>query len=93
MLGVDGIGVTDTLFALGGDSVLATTIVARIRESFDITSVTVRMMFAAPTVAGLADRMIGAEGDAEFLEATAEIFLSVEAMSEDELSAALEHHS
>lgn len=93
VLGVDGIGVTDTLFALGGDSVLATTIVARIRESFDITSVTVRMMFAAPTVAGLADRMIGAEGDAEFLEATAEIFLSVEAMSEDELSAALEHHS
>ncbi|MDJ0408582.1 non-ribosomal peptide synthetase [Rhodococcoides fascians] len=93
VLGVDGIGVTDTLFALGGDSVLATTIVARIRESFDITSVTVRMMFAAPTVAGLADRMIGPEGDAEFLEATAEIFLSVEAMSEDELSAALEHHS
>ena len=81
----------DTLFALGGDSVLATTIVARIRAAFDITSVTVRMLFAAPTVSGLAESMIAAEGNGELLEATAEIYVSIESMSEDQLVAALDH--
>ena len=90
-VGVDEIGVTDTLFALGGDSVLATTIVARIRAAFDITSVTVRMLFTAPTVSGLAESMIAAEGDAELLEATAEIYVSIESMSEDQLLAELDH--
>ncbi|OZC95542.1 non-ribosomal peptide synthetase [Rhodococcus sp. 06-235-1A] len=91
VLGAEEVGVTDTLFALGGDSVLATTIVARIRAAFDITSVTVRMLFAAPTVSGLAESMIAAEGDAELLEATAEIYVSIESMSEDQLLAALDH--
>ncbi|MGW5146827.1 amino acid adenylation domain-containing protein [Rhodococcus koreensis] len=57
VLGVDRVGVTDTLFALGGDSVLATTIVARLRERLNTDAVTVRMVFAAPTVAGLADKI------------------------------------
>ncbi|MDV8022893.1 amino acid adenylation domain-containing protein [Rhodococcus sp. IEGM 1330] len=90
VLGVDEIGVTDTVFALGGDSVLATTIVARTRAAFDITSVTVRMLFAAPTVSGLAESMIVAAGDTELLEATAEIYVSIESMSEDQLLAALD---
>ncbi|MDV6264545.1 non-ribosomal peptide synthetase [Rhodococcoides yunnanense] len=90
VLGVDEIGVTDTLFALGGDSVLATTIVARTRAAFDITYVTVRMLFAAPTVSGLAESMIVAAGDTELLEATAEIYVSIESMSEDQLLAALD---
>ena len=91
VLGGEEVGVTDTLFALGGDSVLATTIVARIRAAFDITSVTVRMLFSAPTVSGLAESMIAAEGDAELLEATAEIYVSIESMTEDQLLAALDH--
>ena len=91
VLGAEEVGVTDTLFALGGDSVLATTIVARIRAAFDITSVTVRMLFAAPTVSGLAESMIAAEGNGELLEATAEIYVSIESMSEDQLVAALDH--
>ncbi|WP_032405743.1 non-ribosomal peptide synthetase [Rhodococcoides fascians] len=90
VLGVDEIGVTDTLFALGGDSVLATTIVARTRAAFDITYVTVRMLFAAPTVSGLAESMIVAAGGTELLEATAEIYVSIESMSEDQLLAALD---
>ncbi|KQU57001.1 non-ribosomal peptide synthetase [Rhodococcus sp. Leaf278] len=90
VLGVDEIGVTDTLFSLGGDSVLATTIVARTRAAFDITYVTVRMLFAAPTVSGLAESMIVAAGDTELLEATAEIYVSIESMSEDQLLAALD---
>ncbi|MGF0312209.1 amino acid adenylation domain-containing protein [Rhodococcus sp. IEGM1428] len=90
VLGVDEIGVTDTLFALGGDSVLATTIVARTRAAFDITYVTVRMLFAAPTVSGLAESMIVAAGGNELLEATAEIYVSIESMSEDQLLAALD---
>ncbi|CCQ17865.1 Nonribosomal peptide synthetase [Rhodococcus sp. AW25M09] len=90
VLGVEEAGVTDSLFALGGDSVLATTIVARVRAAFDITSVTVRMLFTNPTVAGLAHNMIADQGTAKSLESTAEIYVSIESMSEDELLAALE---
>lgn len=93
VLRVDSVGVTDTLFALGGDSVLATTIVARLREALDTTTVTVRMMFASPTVAGVAKQMIAVEGGDERLEAVAEVFVSIESMSEDELIAALEQQS
>ncbi|MFD6860114.1 amino acid adenylation domain-containing protein [Rhodococcus sp. NPDC060090] len=57
VLGADRVGVTDTLFALGGDSVLATTIVARLRQRLNTDAVTVRMVFAEPTVGGLAARI------------------------------------
>ncbi|MFE5641556.1 amino acid adenylation domain-containing protein [Rhodococcus sp. NPDC056516] len=65
VLGVDRVGVTDTLFALGGDSVLATTIVARLRDRLNTDAITVRMVFAAPTVAGLAARIDASGGLAE----------------------------
>ncbi|MGA9870967.1 MAG: amino acid adenylation domain-containing protein [Rhodococcus sp. (in: high G+C Gram-positive bacteria)] len=93
VLRVESVGVTDTLFALGGDSVLATSIVARLREVLDTTELTVRTIFAAPTVAGLAEQMITAEGSAERLETVADMFLTIESMSEDELMAALHEQS
>lgn len=71
VLGADRVGVTDTLFALGGDSVLATTIVARLRERLNTDAITVRMVFAAPTVAGLAARIDASGGLTERAEASA----------------------
>lgn len=83
------IGVTDSLFALGGDSVLATAIVARLRSELDIPAVSVRMLFAAPTIAGLTERILATEQTPTRLERVAEIFLEIDALSGDEVDAEL----
>ncbi|MCF7549505.1 amino acid adenylation domain-containing protein [Pseudonocardia sp. WMMC193] len=85
----DAIGVTHSLFAVGGDSVLATLIVSRLRETLDTREVSVRMLFGAPTIAGLAAAMLAASTEPDRLREVAEIVLEVEAMSEEEAADAV----
>ncbi|WP_278314498.1 non-ribosomal peptide synthase/polyketide synthase [Lolliginicoccus levis] len=59
VLGLDRVGVHDSFFDLGGNSLSATRVVARIKNAFD-AQLGVRDLFESPTVASLAARMDGA---------------------------------
>ncbi|MFC4124555.1 non-ribosomal peptide synthetase [Nocardia rhizosphaerae] len=90
VLAAERIGVTDDFFALGGDSVLATTAVARVREWLDAPDTVVADLFTARTVAGLAARMLEREnesGGSGRLDAVATMYLEVAAMSDAEILA------
>ncbi|MBF6352929.1 non-ribosomal peptide synthase/polyketide synthase [Nocardia flavorosea] len=56
VLGADRVGADDDFFAMGGNSLVATQVAARLGKALD-TTVPVRMLFEAPTVAGLAVRV------------------------------------
>ena len=87
-VGAVTVGATDDFFALGGDSVLATALVARVREWLDAPHAVVADIFAARTVAALAARLRAGDTDPDRLEQVAKIYLEVAAMGDDEV---LEH--
>jgi mycobactin phenyloxazoline synthetase len=90
VLGRPRIGADDDFFAIGGDSVLATQLVARVRTWLDIPTVAVADIFAARTVAALAARLTAADSDARRLTEVAELYLEVAGMDAAEVVAALE---
>ncbi len=83
VLDTDRVGVETSLFALGGDSVLVTVIVARLRELLDTDAVTARMVFAAPTVRGVATAV--RVTDPERIDAVAAVVDEVESMTDDDV--------
>lgn len=89
VLGVERVGLDDGFFALGGDSVLATVIVGRLREALDTSEVSVRSLFATLTAGGMAKRLSAEEETAGRLEQVAAIHLEIEDMSAEEIDSAL----
>lgn len=84
VLGVPQIGVNDPFFQLGGNSLLATQLVARVRETFGVRF-ELRWLFEQPTVAGMAEHLLR---DAEWrprVERVAEGLLRMSGEAMDEL--------
>jgi mycobactin phenyloxazoline synthetase len=88
LLGLDRVGVDDDFFALGGDSVLATQAVARIRSWLDAPDVMVADIFANRTVSALAELLGGAEPQPGRLDQVAELYLEVIGMDAESVLAA-----
>lgn len=86
----DPVGVHDDFFALGGDSVLATAVVARVREWLDVDHAVVTDLFATRTVAGFAERLQAREagrGTPERLAVIARHYLDIAALTDEEVLA------
>ncbi|MGC5256000.1 amino acid adenylation domain-containing protein [Gordonia sp. DT218] len=82
------VGVTDDFFAIGGDSVLATTVVARVREWLDAPHVGVVDIFTARSVRELARRIDESDERPGRLEQVAALYLEVVEMDDDAVDAA-----
>ncbi|MFE7421778.1 amino acid adenylation domain-containing protein [Rhodococcus sp. NPDC057529] len=87
VLGRREVGAGDDFFALGGDSVLATRTIARIRDWLEAPHATVADLFAARTVAALAHRLDTNDPVPGRLEQVAEVYLEVAGMDDDEIAA------
>jgi mycobactin phenyloxazoline synthetase len=90
VLGVESIGVHDDFFMQGGDSVLATTVIARVRDWLSVDHALVGDLFATRTIAGLADRLVKREtelGTPDRLAAVASHYLEIAAMTDEEVLA------
>jgi len=88
VLGVNSVGVHDDFFALGGDSVLATTVIARVRDWLEADHAVVADLFATRTVAGCAERLNNREaqrGTPHRLAVIARHYLEIAAMSDEEV--------
>ena len=59
LLAIDKVGRNDNFFALGGHSLMAVQVIARVRQTLGI-EMPLRAMFDAPTLAGFAERVEGA---------------------------------
>jgi len=87
-LGVEKVGIDDDFFELGGASVVATQIVSRLRQMFQMDLPAI-LLFETPTISKLASYMIEHEARPGLTEKTAILLKRIEGMSEEEVARSL----
>jgi len=88
MLGIDYIGILDNYFDLGGHSLMAIRIVAKIRDILQVI-IPVESLFDTPTVEKLADLILTIDGESGRVNRIAAIYRKLSSMSPDEVQASL----
>ncbi len=83
VLKLDQVGVKDNFFDLGGDSLLATQLTARIHTAFQI-DIPVACVFDFPTVSGLADQVFQRQVNSLAADEIDQLLVELEELSEDE---------
>ncbi|GLW90663.1 AMP-binding protein [Actinokineospora globicatena] len=86
VLELDAIGTGTEFFRVGGDSVLATAVVAHLRSTLDTAEVSARALFGAPTIAGFAAALAKGQREPGRLEAIAELYWEIEELSDAEVA-------
>jgi acyl carrier protein len=87
-LGIEKVGIDDDFFELGGASVVATQIVSRLRQMFQMDLPAI-LLFDTPTIAKLARYMIEHEPRPGLTEKTATLLMRIEGMTEEEVARSL----
>ncbi len=85
----DRVGINDNFFEIGGHSILATRVISRIRENFEV-QLPIRHLFDSPTITGIADIMLSDSSQKARLQETAELIMQIDGLSEEELDALIE---
>jgi acyl transferase domain-containing protein len=89
VLGLAEVGVHDSFLELGGDSLLATRLMARLREELE-ADLAMDRLFAEPTVAAVAAALVEARAGQAGEDDLARLLAEIGSLSEDELDEELE---
>ncbi len=84
VLQIERVGIKDNFFDLGGHSMMATQVVSRIRETFDV-ELSLRTLFENPTAEGIAQALIEAESETQDAETLDAMLSEIENLSDEEI--------
>ena len=83
-LGLDRVGINENFFEIGGHSLLATRVIMLLRSRLGL-SISLRLLFEYPTVAGMASALMDTLIDESEEPALLEMIAEVEHLSDDEV--------
>jgi hypothetical protein len=82
------VGIHDNFFEIGGHSLLSMQFASRVKDIFQV-SLPIKQIFENPTVAGVAEDLAVLCGGRDYVEEIAAVYLSMVALSDEEVRAAL----
>lgn len=89
ILQIEKVGVLDNFFSLGGHSMMATQVVSRIRDLFNV-DISLRAMFENPTIEGIAKLITMAEASEQDEHVLSEMLDEIDNLSEEDIQRLLD---